>query len=86
MNKNLSTLLKHRYNTGIVDGITAATKLFLLALYNVSDDYVDEDKQAPLARAVENELNRILTDKYDNDVGEIAMGHIEDVREKWRMD
>lgn len=85
MNKKLLFELARRYDNGLNDGITASNGLFLLALYNVCDEYVPEDKQAPLARAIEAEMNRIFTEEFNSDIALMASYHIEDVRQKWEM-
>lgn len=86
MNKKLLAEMTRRYNNGMDEGFTASNALFLLSLYNVCDDYVDEDKQAPLARAIETEMDRIFREEMKSDIGEVATAHIEEIREKWRMD
>lgn len=81
--------LRNAKRKGVQDGFQTAALLTILALYNVADDYVEPDKQALLAKAIEEEANRIFTESCKNeieDIGDLFVGHAEMIRKKWGME
>lgn len=48
---------------GIVQGIRATERFALVALYNIADDFVSEEKQGELYKAYDTELARIMGDE-----------------------
>lgn len=81
--------LKKYHRRGVYDGFQAATLVMLLAFSNIASDYVDDAQCAAMAKGLEAELNRILTQEFSRDPMEIyerAEYYVSQIREKYGME
>ena len=88
MRNELASRILDSRRIGVEYGFTAANMLLLLAMYNIADDYLPEDKQGEFAKALEAEENRIYSTTCNNspdDIGALYVGHAEEIRRKWGM-
>ena len=93
MKNNLGALLRQAKRSGTTNGIEFALSLAFLALNNICEDYIEEDKRGQFFRETEAEVNRLykatLATVPSGEVEEMAEKieyHVERFREKWGMD
>lgn len=70
-------------------GFAASNGLFLLAYYNVIDEYVKTAKtQAGLINAIETEIARLFDEEFMSDVDkvEVACAKLNEIRKHFKME
>ena len=78
MKNHLAVHIKDAKRKGVTEGIEFMAGLILLALNNVADDYIDEDRIGPFLIDTENELNRL----YKETLKSVPTGEIDEMAEK----
>ena len=93
MKNKLGYMVREAKRKGNSDGITFALGIAFLALNNIVEDYVEEDKRGQFFRDTEAEVNRIYQATMDSvpsgeidEMAEKIVFHVQRFREKWGMD
>ena len=93
MKNKVGYLVKQAKRKGVTDGIDFALGIAFLALNNIVEDYVVEDKRGQFFRETEKEVNRIYQATMDSvpsgeidEMAEKIVFHVQRFREKWGMD
>lgn len=59
MKNNLAPLLNKAKHNGIEEGLLTGEKLTLIALCNIAEDYIEEERIGEFLKATENEMRRV---------------------------
>lgn len=93
MRNQLATQMRRARRTGVTDGIEFMSGLFIIALNNVADDYVDEEKLDQFFIEMEKEVNRLYQQTMDSvpsgeitEMAEKIVYHVGEIRKKRGMD
>ena len=93
MKNKVGYLVKQAKRKGVTDGIDFALGIAFLAMNNIIEDYVAEDKRGQFFRETEKEVNRIYQATMDSvpsgeidEMAEKIVFHVQRFREKWGMD
>lgn len=93
MKNKVGYLVREAKRKGVTQGIDFALGLTFIALNNIVDEYIPEDKRGEFFRETEKEVNRIYQTTLDSvpngDLDEMAekiVYHVNRFREQWSMD
>ena len=93
MKNKLGYMVREAKRKGNSDGITFALGIAFLALNNIVEDYVEENKRGQFFKDTEAEVNRIYQATMDSvpngeidEMAEKIVFHVQRFREKWGMD
>lgn len=93
MKNQLATRINGARRKGVTQGIEFMASLILLALNNVSDEYIEEDRIGQFLIDTEKELNRLYQETLKSvptgeidEMAEKIVYHVGDIRKKRRMD
>lgn len=78
MRNKLASRLNDTKRKGVTQGIEFMAGLILLALNNIADEFIDEDRIGPFLIATEEELNRL----YQETLNSVPKGEIDEMAEK----
>lgn len=59
MKNSLAPLLKKAKHAGIEEGLLTGENLTLIALNNIADEYIEEERIGAFLKATENEMRRV---------------------------
>lgn len=93
MKNHLAGHIKDAKRKGVTEGIEFMAGLILLALNNIADEFIDEDRIGPFLIATEKELNRLYQETLNSvpkgeidEMAEKIVYHVGEIRKKRRMD
>ena len=93
MKNKLGYMVKEAKRNGVTQGIQFALGLAFIAMNNVVDDFIPEEKCGEFFRETEKNVNElyqtVLESVPSGEVDEMAekiVYHVERFREKWGMD
>lgn len=93
MKNKLGYMVKEAKRNGVTQGIQFALGLAFIAMNNVVDDFIPEEKCADFFRETEKNVNELYQTVLDSvpsgEVDEMAekiVFHVQRFREKWGMD
>ena len=93
MKNKLGYMVREAKKKATTNGIDFALGIAFLALNNIVEDYVAEDKRGQFFRETEKEVNRIYQATMDSvpsgeidEMAEKIVFHVQRFREKWGMD
>ena len=93
MKNKLGYMVREAKKKATTNGIDFALGIAFLALNNIVEDYVEEDKRGQFFRETEKEVNRIYQATMDSvpsgeidEMAEKIVFHVQRFREKWGMD
>ena len=93
MKNKLGYMVREAKKKATTNGIDFALGIAFLALNNIIEDYVAEDKRGQFFRETEKEVNRIYQATMDSvpsgeidEMAEKIVYHVNRFREKWGMD
>ena len=93
MKNKLGYMVREAKKKATTNGIDFALGIAFLALNNIVEDYVVEDKRGQFFRETEKEVNRIYQATMDSvpsgeidEMAEKIVYHVNRFREKWGMD
>ena len=93
MKNKLGYMVREAKKKATTNGIDFALGIAFLALNNIVEDYVAEDKRGQFFRETEKEVNRIYQTTLDSvpsgeidEMAEKIVFHVQRFREKWGMD
>ena len=93
MKNKLGYMVREAKKKATTNGIDFALGIAFLALNNIVEDYVAEDKRGQFFRETEKEVNRIYQATMDSvpsgeidEMAEKIVYHVNRFREKWGMD
>ena len=93
MKNKLGYMVREAKKKATTNGIDFALGIAFLALNNIIEDYVAEDKRGQFFKDTEAEVNRIYQATIDSvpsgeidEMAEKIVFHVQRFREKWGMD
>ena len=93
MKNKLGYMVREAKKKATTNGIDFALGIAFLAMNNIIEDYVAEDKRGQFFRDTEKEVNRIYQATMDSvpsgeidEMAEKIVYHVNRFREKWGMD
>ena len=93
MKNKLGYMVREAKKKATTNGIDFALGIAFLAMNNIIEDYVAEDKRGQFFRETEKEVNRIYQATMDSvpsgeidEMAEKIVYHVNRFREKWGMD
>ena len=93
MKNKLGYMVREAKKKATTNGIDFALGIAFLAMNNIIEDYVAEDKRGQFFRETEKEVNRIYQATMDSvpsgeidEMAEKIVFHVQRFREKWGMD
>ena len=93
MKNKLGYMVREAKKKATTNGIDFALGIAFLAMNNIIEDYVVEDKRGQFFRETEKEVNRIYQATMDSvpsgeidEMAEKIVFHVQRFREKWGMD
>lgn len=93
MKNHLAGHIKDAKRKGVTEGIEFMAGLILLALNNIADEFIDEDRIGSFLIATEKELNRLYQETLNSvpkgeidEMAEKIVYHVGEIRKKRRMD
>lgn len=93
MKNHLASHINRARRKGVTQGIEFMAGLILLALNNIADEYIEEEKIGQFLIDTEHELNRLYQETLKtvptgeiDEMAEKIVYHVGEIRKKRRMD